>query len=96
MRGSCPISAEIGHVATRLPIVCSAARRLRALTRWTIAVVLVVQTSPMKTFVLANQTGRQLLWEMKKTAAREASLEIEPVLRHLAGVVIKGGAGDGV
>jgi chromosome partitioning protein len=48
---------------------------------------------PKRSAIAEAQGDGQLLWEMKKTAAREAWLEIEPVLRHLAGVVIKGSAG---
>jgi chromosome partitioning protein len=48
---------------------------------------------PKRSAIAEAQGDGQLLWEMKKTAAREAWLEIEPVLRHLAGVVLGGSAG---
>ena len=51
---------------------------------------------PKRSAIAEAQGEGLLLWEMKKTAAREAWLEIEPVLRHLAGVVLKGSAGHGV
>jgi len=50
---------------------------------------------PKRSAIAEAQGDGQLLWEMKKTAAREAWIEIEPVLRHLAGVVLKGSAGHG-
>jgi chromosome partitioning protein len=51
---------------------------------------------PKRSAIAEAQGDGQLLWEMKKTAARDAWLEIEPVLHHLAGVVMQKGAGHGV
>jgi chromosome partitioning protein len=51
---------------------------------------------PKRSAIAEAQAAGLLLWEMKKTAARDAWLEIEPVLRHLAGVVTGEGTGRAV
>jgi chromosome partitioning protein len=44
---------------------------------------------PKRSAVAEAQADGLLLWEMRKTAAREAWTEIEPTLRHLAGVITR-------
>ena len=45
---------------------------------------------PRRSAIAESQAGGEVLWEMKKTAARDASREIEPTLRHLAAIVTGG------
>jgi chromosome partitioning protein len=42
---------------------------------------------PRRSAIAEAQAHGQVLWEMKKTAAREAAKEIEPTLRQLARIV---------
>ena len=47
---------------------------------------------PKRSAIAEAQASGEILWEMKKTAARDAWREIEPTLRHLAAVVTATGA----
>ena len=47
---------------------------------------------PRRTAIAEAQANGALLWEMKKTAARDAWAEIEPTIRHIANVVMSEGA----
>ena len=47
---------------------------------------------PKRTAIAEAQQHGEVLWEMKKTAAREAWKEIEPTLLHIASVVMADGA----
>ena len=42
---------------------------------------------PKRSAIAEAQAAGLLLWEIKKTAARDAWVEIEPTMKHLAGVV---------
>ena len=42
---------------------------------------------PKRSAIAEAQADGLLLWEMKKTAARDAWVEIEPTMKHLAGIV---------
>lgn len=42
---------------------------------------------PKRSAIAEAQAEGLLLWEMKKTAARDAWIEIEPTMKHLAGVL---------
>jgi chromosome partitioning protein len=42
---------------------------------------------PRRTIIAEAQAQGTLLWEMKKTAARDAWREIEPSLRRIADIV---------
>ncbi|MGY4828580.1 ParA family protein [Sphaerotilaceae bacterium SBD11-9] len=48
---------------------------------------------PRRSAVAEAQARGEVLWEMKKTAARETWKEIEPTLRTLAGIVTRAAAG---
>ena len=43
---------------------------------------------PRRSAIAEAQADGLLLWEMKKTAARDAWVEIEPSLRHILGIVL--------
>jgi chromosome partitioning protein len=51
-----------------------------------------VASIPRRSAVAEAQAGGELLWEMKKTAARDAWKEIEPSLRAIAAIVAPAGA----
>jgi chromosome partitioning protein len=55
-----------------------------------------VASIPRRSAVAEAQASGEVLWEMKKTAAREAWREIEPSIRHIAEVVSPAGARDGL
>lgn len=42
---------------------------------------------PKRSAIAEAQADGLLLWEVKKTAARDAWAEIEPTIRHLAGII---------
>jgi chromosome partitioning protein len=44
---------------------------------------------PRRTAIAEAQADGALLWEMKKTAARDAWVQIEPTIRHVANIVVK-------
>ena len=44
---------------------------------------------PKRSAIAEAQADGLLLWEMKKTAARDAWAEIEPSLRHITGLVLR-------
>lgn len=47
---------------------------------------------PKRSAIAEAQASGEILWEMKKTAARDAWKEIEPTLQHLAAIVTATGA----
>jgi chromosome partitioning protein len=51
---------------------------------------------PRRSAIAEAQASGEVLWEMKKTAARDAWKEIEPSIRHIAGVVAPMRAADGL
>ncbi len=51
---------------------------------------------PRRSSVAEAQASGEVLWEMKKTAARDAWKEIEPSIRHIAQLVSPAGARDGL
>ena len=51
---------------------------------------------PKRSAIAEAQAAGLLLWEMKKTAARDAWAEIEPSVRHIAGIVSGHGASHAV
>jgi len=51
---------------------------------------------PRRSSVAEAQASGEVLWEMKKTAARDAWKEIEPSIRHIAQLVSTAGARDGL
>ena len=51
---------------------------------------------PRRASIAEAQASGEVLWEMKKTAARDAWREIEPSLRHIAGVVTTSGVSHGL
>ena len=49
-----------------------------------------IASIPRRSAIAEAQAHGEVLWEMKKTAARDAWKEIEPTLRTLAGIVTQG------
>lgn len=47
-----------------------------------------IASIPKRSAIAEAQAEGLLLWEMRKSAARDAWIEIEPTLKHLAGLVI--------
>ena len=50
---------------------------------------------PKRSAIAEAQAAGEVLWEMKKTAARDAWKEIEPTLARIAAIVTGQGVGDG-
>ena len=51
---------------------------------------------PRRASIAEAQASGEVLWEMKKTAARDAWREIEPSLRHIAGILTAVGVHHGL